>query len=389
MEMAGKRVRCSCCGVQLMVPPNTYTVQCARCLTVIRFQPRNHLGQAHDSIRHTASRMKDLLNTVSSNINTMVPSVNSYPSSMASGNAHHSQPVAPSLPVSAHQRKRAVLCGVSYFGNKYRLNGTVNDVKCMRYFLIQKLGFPSDSILLLSEEESDPCLIPTKQNIRRALRWLVQGCQSGDSLVFHFSGHGSQQLDFNGDEVDGYDETLWPVDHETEGKISDDEINATIVRPLPQGTKLHAIIDACHSGTVLDLQFVCRMNREGYYLWEDHGSQSAIYKGTNGGLAVSISACDDNQVSEDTTALSGNTATGAMTYCFIQAVQNEPGLTYGRLLNAMRKKIRDTKTGILLNGPIASLAKKVLFPKSSQVCFQEPQLSSSEKFDIYSTPFAL
>lgn len=61
--------------------------------------------------------------------------------------------------------------------------------------------------------------------------------------------------------MDGYDEVIWPVDHQTEGKILDDEINATIVRPLTQGVKLHAIIDACHSGTVLDLPFLCRMNR--------------------------------------------------------------------------------------------------------------------------------
>lgn len=385
MEMTGKRMRCSRCGMQLMVPPNTNTFQCATCLTVIQVQPNNSLDQAHDSIRHTASRMKDLLYTVSSNINARVFSGNSYPWSWASGNSHHSQSIAPSLPFSALGRKRAVLCGVSYYGQKYRLKGTVNDVKCMRYFLIQQLGFPSDSILVLTEEEPDPCLIPTKHNIRSALHWLVQGCRSGDSLVFHYSGHGSQQLDFNMDEVDGYDEMLWPVDHQTAGKISDDDINATIVRPLPQGTKLHAIIDACHSGTILDLPFVCQMNREGYYHWKDHGIQSPIYKGTNGGLAVSISACEDHQVSVDTTALSGDTATGAMTYSFIQAVQNEPGISYGRLLNVMSKTIHDAKTRKLLNGSIVSLAKKLLFSKSSQ----DPQLSSSEKFDIYSTPFTL
>jgi hypothetical protein len=94
-----------------------------------------------------------------------------------------------------------------------------------------------------------------------AMRWLVQGVQSGDSLVFHFSGHGSRQRDHNMDEIDGYDETLCPVDYTTEGMIVDDEINATIVRPLPHGAKLHAIMDACYSGTVIDLPFVCRMNR--------------------------------------------------------------------------------------------------------------------------------
>lgn len=93
-----------------------------------------------------------------------------------------------------------------------------------------------------------------------AMCWLVQGCQAGDSLVFHYSGHGSQQRNYTGDEIDGYDETLCPVDYETQGMIVDDEINATIVRPLPLGVKLHAIIDACHSGTVLDLPFLCRMD---------------------------------------------------------------------------------------------------------------------------------
>lgn len=94
-----------------------------------------------------------------------------------------------------------------------------------------------------------------------ALKWLVLGVQSGDSLVFHFSGHGSRERDKNMDEIDGYDETLCPVDYETQGKIIDDEVNDTIVRPIPRGAKLHAIIDACYSGTVLDLPYLCRMNR--------------------------------------------------------------------------------------------------------------------------------
>jgi metacaspase-1 len=92
-----------------------------------------------------------------------------------------------------------------------------------------------------------------------AMYWLVQGCLAGDSLVLHYSGHGGQQKDENGDEVDGFDETILPLDFEQEGVILDDEINEIIVRPLPRGVKLHAIVDACHSGTVLDLPFVCRM----------------------------------------------------------------------------------------------------------------------------------
>ncbi|KAG8368668.1 hypothetical protein BUALT_Bualt15G0069700 [Buddleja alternifolia] len=264
--MASKTMRCSYCRTQIVVPPYAHAIQCAACQTIIRFQPNN---QTHNSF---SQRFKNM-----------------------------ARPSPPVVPVSVHGRKRAVLCGISYYGQRYKLDGTVNDVKSMRYFLTQRLGFPSDSILILTEEESDPRLIPTGNNIRKALKWLVQGCQSGDSLVFHYSGHGSQQLDFNRDEVDGYDEILWPVDYQTEGTILDDEINATIVRPLPRGATLHAIIDACHSGTILDLPFVCRINREGYYNWEDHRLPYTAYKGTNGGYAISISACNDNQSSGVTT----------------------------------------------------------------------------------------
>ena len=56
-----------------------------------------------------------------------------------------------------------------------------------------------------------------------------------------------------------------------------------------------------------------------------------------------------------------------MTFSFIQAVQNEPGLTYGRLLNAMRNAIRDVKAGLRLTGPIASLINRVIFGTTAQV----------------------
>lgn len=97
---------------------------------------------------------------------------------------------------------------------------------------------------------------PTKRNIEEALRWLVKDNQHGDSLVFYFSGHGLWKPDFFDDELDGFNELICPVDFRTAGMILDNDINETIVRPLKKGVKLHAIIDACHSGTILDLSDV-------------------------------------------------------------------------------------------------------------------------------------
>ncbi|KAK9286621.1 hypothetical protein L1049_015021 [Liquidambar formosana] len=81
-----------------------------------------------------------------------------------------------------------------------------------------------------------------------------------------------------------------------------------------------------------------------------------------------MNAVSSNVNSVPTSALSGTAATGALTYSFIQAVQNEPGITYGRLLTAMRSAIREAKTGIRLDGPIASLVRKVFRTELVQVC---------------------
>lgn len=258
----------------------------------------------------------------------------------------------------------------------------------MKYLLVNKFSFPEASILMLTEEEVDPYRRPTKQNMRMALFWLVQGCQAGDSLVFHYSGHGSQQRNYTGDEVDGYDETLCPSDFETQGMIVDDEINATIVKPLPTGVKLHAIVDACHSGTVLDLPFLCRMDRNGRYIWEDHRPRSGVWKGTSGGEAISFSGCDDDQTSADTSALSRITSTGAMTYAFIQAIERGHASTYGNMLNAMRSTIRNTDSGVG-GGIVTSLISMLLTGGSLGGLRQEPQLTANQTFDVYTKPFAL
>ncbi|XP_047153945.1 metacaspase-3-like [Vigna umbellata] len=384
--MASRQERCIHCGVLLVVPAEVTVFECGVChgITQIRPSTAPWSTQAYNSFHSFTGRFRGFLNTIRS-----TSSVNTNYGGYYGANSFGLYPQPQSLRPSFHVygSKRAVLCGIRYHGKSYKLKGSINDAKCMKYFLIKHYGFPSDSILMLTDdmEERNQLRIPTRYNILMAMRWLLENTQSGDSLVFHFSGHGTQQISMDGNEIDGLDEAICPVDYEEQGKILDDEINTAIVRPLPRGAKLHAIVDACHSGTVLDLSFVCKMNREGYYSWEDQRFPRAN-KGTSGGLAVSISACEDSQTSIDTSALSGTEATGVLTYSFIQTVQNEPGLSYGRLLSAMRSTIRGTKTGIVpLNGPIASMFNRLL----GMELRQEPQLSSSEVFDVYTSPFVL
>ncbi|KZV57947.1 metacaspase-1 [Dorcoceras hygrometricum] len=383
-------VNCSNCRTPLQLPPGARSIRCAICQAITQVaDPRNAPPPQHHAPLPQGQPPR--------------PSPSDH--------------APPNPPPNPHGRKKAVIIGISYRFSRHELKGCLNDAKCMKYLLMNKFQFPESSILMLTEEERDPYRIPTKQNMRMALYWLVQGCQPGDSLVFHYSGHGSRQRNYNGDEVDGYDETLCPLDFETQGMIVDDEINASIVRPLPRGVKLHAIIDACHSGTVLDLPFLCRMNsyviaehcrvihagvyflhktdndQNGQYMWEDHRPRSGVWKGSNGGEVISFSGCDDDQTSADTSALSKITSTGAMTFCFIQAIERGHGNTYGNILTAMRAAIRDAggPSGGLGDGAVTSLLTMLLTGGSASTggLRQEPQLTACEPFDVYSKPFSL
>ncbi|CAA0834511.1 Metacaspase-1 [Striga hermonthica] len=376
-------VNCSNCHTPLQLPPGASSIRCAICQAITRIADPRAGPPAPPTHYHTPTTYNN--GYINNSYYTPPPPPVPSPYNHVPPPYHHAPP-------AAHGRKKAVIVGISYKNSKQELKGCINDAKCMKFMLVNRFNFPESSILMLTEEETDPYRIPTKHNMRMALFWLVQGCQTGDSLVFHFSGHGSQQRNYKGDEIDGFDETLCPLDYETQGMIVDDEINATIVKPLPAGVKLHAIIDACHSGTVLDLPYVCRMDRSGRCAWEDHRPPTGTWKGTSGGEVISFSGCDDDQTSADTSALSKVTATGAMTFAFIQAIEKGQGNTYGRLLNAMRSTIRKTDSELTggANGAVTTLLTMLLTGGSAGIGIkQEPQLSANEPFDIYTKPFSL
>ncbi|MBK8643901.1 MAG: caspase family protein [Saprospiraceae bacterium] len=83
---------------------------------------------------------------------------------------------------------------------------SLNDIPLIQSAL-SKLGFEEKNILILEDGQA------TKENIVKALEsQLYNNLKQGDICYFHFSGHGQQVQDFNGDESDGYDEALVPYD---------------------------------------------------------------------------------------------------------------------------------------------------------------------------------
>ena len=74
--------------------------------------------------------------------------------------------------------------------------------------------------MILTDDAQNPASRPTKQNMARAMQWLVQGARPQDSLFFHYSGHGGQSVDWNSEQDDVYDEVIYPVDFKQAGSLS-------------------------------------------------------------------------------------------------------------------------------------------------------------------------
>lgn len=153
-------------------------------------------------------------------------------------------------------RRRALLIGINYFGQPNALKGCINDVTNMSTFLHERFGYRREDMVILTDDQRNPMSVPTKANILRAMQWLVRDAQPHDSLFVHFSGHGGRTPDLDGDEDDGYDDVIYPLDYRTAGHIVDDDMHAIMVRPLRPGVRLTAIFDSCHSGTALDLPYI-------------------------------------------------------------------------------------------------------------------------------------
>jgi hypothetical protein len=145
-------------------------------------------------------------------------------------------------------RRRAYLVGINDYAPAGSggpdLNGCVDDVKDMAETL-GALGFAHDAIRISTDRQA------TREAILKGLAWLVAAAGKGDSLVFYYSGHGSQIVDVEGDEAaDHKDEILCPHDIDFRRKIyiRDDDLK-TIIQTLAAGTSLEVILDCCYSGT--------------------------------------------------------------------------------------------------------------------------------------------
>ncbi len=150
--------------------------------------------------------------------------------------------------------KYAVIVAISNYAPSTGWNklNSENDIPLIRESL-KRQGFKEANIRIIRDKEA------TKQGILMAMQQqFLTKAKAGDICVFHFSGHGQQVMDNNGDEADGYDEALVaydsPMEYEggVEKHLRDDEFGfklEEVRKHLGSNGNLLVVIDACHSGT--------------------------------------------------------------------------------------------------------------------------------------------
>ena len=217
------------------------------------------------------------------------------------------------------EQKKAVLVGLNYTGTSAALQGCINDVNRMKQTLINRFGHRNVKIYTDAD-------LSVQKNILQVLDELIDSKEN--KLFFQYSGHGTQVKDQDGDEIDGLDEALYSVKGTI---IRDDDINER-VKKIPAGSTLVMIIDACHSGSMIDLPYQL-----------ENGKINKLNDKVVNGNVICISGCRDTQVSMDVN--DGRIAYGAMSSALNTVLKNESStnLTWKDLVYKMNAELRSNR----------------------------------------------
>lgn len=221
-------------------------------------------------------------------------------------------------------QSKALLFGINYvYTPSSRLRGCVNDVKNMGAYLkdIEKY----DEVKIYTDED-DETKTRAESIVSKIYKLALDSHRYKLKRVWiHFSGHGCGIKDNDGDETDGQDECIVPSDYQRRGVITDDLIKR-VLRYFHKNTNVTCVFDCCHSGTIGDLKFLYRNDRN---VPEKVNKTSKC----NANICL-ISGCMDSQTSADAYNVQGKRQfSGAMTSCLLMVLKENDK----NLFSIMRK----------------------------------------------------
>lgn len=175
---------------------------------------------------------------------------------------------------------RALLFGLNYTDTEYPLNGCVNDVINMKTFLETKKDYSCECFTDVADTTANKI-------VEKLYHLSLESYKNNyDTVLIHFSGHGSYILDEEGDERDGQDEVFVGSDLYC---ISDD-IFKDLFQLFNKRTKLIVFFDCCHSGTLGDLTYSYKLGTRITQKENDNVFENKC---------VMISGCLDSEYSSD------------------------------------------------------------------------------------------
>lgn len=235
------------------------------------------------------------------------------------------------------QRKRAFMVGISHYdtaltGYQWNNINGVEDIKLLEPIL-KKQGF---YLTTLMDEQA------TYQNITTQLSSFINKTKKGDIVYLHFSTHGQPVEDLNGDEEDGWDESIIPIDayklykrgtYEGKNHLLDDQINKYVKKLRekigPSGF-LYVVIDACHAGTSSRANDETVRGTKVGFTYNNKVFKPSVSKQSNYKVEASakmanvlfIEACRPNQVNMEIKV--GDKRYGPLSYNIAQALSAKP-----------------------------------------------------------------
>lgn len=227
-----------------------------------------------------------------------------------------------------------------------KINGD-RDIPLVVRMLVRN-GFEKSGIIVLANSDA------TRKAIEKAFERLEESVSAGDIVYIHFSGHGQQVTDIDGDEPDGLDEAFIPYDagkvyssgvYEGENHIIDDDLNdwlSELKAAVGQKGMVLVSMDACHSGDATrgiddDIVAGVRGTADVFVLpdreseeSEDRGSGTDVFE--NGGW-ICISACKSYQNNNEFKSSEG--CFGRLTWALYKTL--EPGMTLDELVAELQE----------------------------------------------------
>ncbi len=250
------------------------------------------------------------------------------------------------LSIKVEAKNIAFIVAISYYDYIPGALSTDKDVVLIKQTLLNQ-GFMEENIFILQDEEA------TKQNIIETFNKFIANINTGDIAYFHFSGHGQQIKDFNGDEADGYDESLvcfdswseWSNGYLGEDHLIDDELDVLFTNlrtKIGKNGSFLVTIDACYSGTMCRENEKIRNNR-GKIAPQDYHPPTIVTKSSGVDMKkneklcpmIVISASQQDEVNYETQTESGE-GVGSLSYAFSKSFNGNNLQTYRGLFDNIK-----------------------------------------------------